>query len=162
VPVTLHKPKAAFRLTASRRLTKGLSLIEMLIALLVVAVGLLGMAGLQAYSLKSNTSAYHRSLANSLAYEILDCMRANRSEAIAPDSKYNAITLGSTAGDFGESSRYEKDAGHWLSAIAYFLPGGEGEVACDTNNVCRVTVRWNDNRNIANASPQDLTVSTRL
>ena len=55
----------------------GFTLIEVLIAMLVLAVGLLGLAGLQATSLKNNQSAYNRSQATQLAYDMADRMRAN-------------------------------------------------------------------------------------
>ena len=57
----------------------GFTLIEVLIAMLVLAVGLLGLAGLQATSLKNNQSAYNRSQATQLAYDIADRMRSNPS-----------------------------------------------------------------------------------
>ena len=59
----------------------GFTLIEVLIAMLVLAVGLLGLAGLQATSLRNNQSAYNRSQATQLAYDLADRMRANFTEA---------------------------------------------------------------------------------
>ncbi|WP_438438152.1 type IV pilus modification protein PilV [Hydrogenophilus thermoluteolus] len=58
-----------------------MSQIEILIAVLVLAVGLLGVAALQANALKTNQSAVARSQAAMLAYLILDAMRANRDAA---------------------------------------------------------------------------------
>lgn len=55
----------------------GFTLVEVLVAVVVLAVGLLGLAGLQASSLGNNQSAYTRSLATQLAYDIADRMRAN-------------------------------------------------------------------------------------
>ena len=55
----------------------GFTLIEVLIAMLVLAVSLLGLAGLQATSLRNNQSAYNRSQATQLAYDLADRMRAN-------------------------------------------------------------------------------------
>jgi len=59
----------------------GFTLIEVLIAMLVLAVGLLGLAGLQATSLKNNQSAYNRSQATQLAYDMADRIRSNLTEA---------------------------------------------------------------------------------
>ncbi len=56
---------------------KGFTLIEVLIAMLILAIGLLGLAGLQATSLRNNMSAYNRSQATLLAYDMADRMRAN-------------------------------------------------------------------------------------
>ena len=55
----------------------GFTLIEVLIAMIILAVGLLGLAGLQATTLKNNQSAYNRIKATQLAYDIADRMRAN-------------------------------------------------------------------------------------
>ena len=55
----------------------GFTLIEVLIAMLVLAGGLLGLAGLQATSLSNGQSAYNRSQATQLAYQLADNMRAN-------------------------------------------------------------------------------------
>jgi type IV pilus assembly protein PilV len=53
----------------------GFTLIEVLIAMLVLAGGLLGLAGLQAASLSNGQSAYNRSQATQLAYQLADNMR---------------------------------------------------------------------------------------
>lgn len=68
---------------------RGFSLIEVLVAVFVLAIGLLGLAGLQAKSLQFNYSAYQRSQATILAYDIIDRMRANLGEAQASPSSYD-------------------------------------------------------------------------
>lgn len=55
----------------------GFTLIEVLVAMVVLAVGLLGLASLQALALKDNQDAYFRSQANFLIYEMSDRIRAN-------------------------------------------------------------------------------------
>lgn len=55
----------------------GFSLIEVLVALLVLSVGLLGLAMLQVTGMKFNSDAYFRTQATILAYDIMDRMRAN-------------------------------------------------------------------------------------
>ena len=59
----------------------GFTLIEVLISMLILAVGLLGLAGLQATGLRNNLSAYNRSQATQLAYDMADRMRANVDDA---------------------------------------------------------------------------------
>lgn len=61
---------------------RGATLIEVLVAMLVLSIGLLGLAGMQMTALKSNQSAYYRSQATVLAYDIIDRMRANRADAL--------------------------------------------------------------------------------
>ncbi len=62
----------------------GFSLLEVLIALLVLSIGLLGLAGLQTLGLKFNMQSYQRTQAALLAYDIVDRMRANPVEKNGP------------------------------------------------------------------------------
>lgn len=55
----------------------GFTLIEVLIAMLILAVGLLGLAALQTYTLRSNLAAYNYGQATQLLYDISDRIRAN-------------------------------------------------------------------------------------
>jgi type IV pilus assembly protein PilV len=134
----------------------GLSLIEVLIALLVITVGLLGMAGLQAYSLKNNTSAYHRSQANTLGYDIIDSMRANRDVALG--GGYNLAIDDSPSG----SDLAGRDLLGWREKLAQLLPNGTGAVSCNNPvaSVCLISVRWDDNRDAT--QPFSVQLSTRL
>lgn len=75
---------------------KGYTLIEVLVALLIVSLGLLGMAALQITALKQNQNAYVRSQAIISANDIMDRMRANT----------GAVTNGDY---FSDSSAYEDD-----------------------------------------------------
>ncbi len=146
----------------------GFTLIEMLIALLIVTIGLLGMAGLQAYSLKNNVSAYYRSQANNRVYEILDLMRANRPAALA--GAYD-IDFEDPAPD--GASRAEIDVAHWRNALRAGeaddlsnpagLPLGNGAIDC-TNNapVCTIIVEWDDTRGSAEGSRQQIAISTQI
>ncbi len=69
------------RLPALRRPARGVSLIEVLIAMLVLAIGLLGLAALQAQGLRFSNDALVRTQATALASDLLDRMRANRDNA---------------------------------------------------------------------------------
>ena len=57
------------------RSQKGASLVEVLVATVVVSVGLIGLAGLQTLSMQSNHTAYLRTQASLLAYDMVDRMR---------------------------------------------------------------------------------------
>ena len=129
----------------ARQRAAGLSLIEMLISLLVLSVGLLGLAGLQAYSLKNNHSSYLRSQATVLGYDLLDQIRAKR---------VNFLEVG------GGAAPAESDVGAWVARVSTTLPSGQGSIAC-ADRVCQVTVSWNDSRGAENAA-QSVVVSSRL
>jgi type IV pilus assembly protein PilV len=126
--------------------SRGLTLVEILVALLIMSIGLLGLAGLQTLSLKFNTSAYYRSQATALSYDFVDRMRANRPAARAGD--YNvaaqdpppACDAAQVAGSVAE-----QDIATWQNALACRIPQSTGEVAIVGNDVT-VTVRWNDSQ----------------
>lgn len=117
----------------------GFSLMEVLVALLVLAIGLLGLAALQARGVKFNHDAYLRSQATYLAYEIMDLMRANATNA----SAYVA------AGDPGgtcdpKASGRTNDLACWYDALQATLPAGDASVAANaaSENQFDVTIRW--------------------
>lgn len=122
--------------------TRGFSLIEVLVALLVLSVGLLGLAALQTVALKSNHSAYHRSQATFLAYDMLDRMRANRNAAMAGD--YNIAMNESPASGTTVAAQ---DLTDWINNdVAQYIPSGDGAISCDANGLCTVTVQWDESR----------------
>ena len=126
-----------------RRTDQGFTLVEALVALVVLSVGLLGIAGLQLIGLKANKGSATRTQAVYLAYDIIDRMRANPGDAIT--LKYNiALTAtpagGTVAGD---------DLVGWRSSISNALPPGSvtpsGSVAFDgTTNMVTVKIVWDD------------------
>lgn len=126
----------------------GFTLVEMLVTTLILAFGLLGMAGLQTLSLRNNNNAYLRTQANILAYDIVDSMRANRTAALA--GQYDiSLTESPPSG----SSIANSDLSAWLGRLGTVLPQGDGAVACDTTrNICTVTVQWRENTNYASES----------
>lgn len=126
----------------------GFTLIEVLISMLVLAVGLLGLAGLQATSIKNNQSAYNRSQAIQLAYDLADRIRANPAGQAsytiilpgAATAKANCLlTTGCTAADMAENDLFE-----WNSTVTSILPGGIGSIAFAAN-IFTITVTWDDN-----------------
>src|SRR3954468_10503669 len=97
---------------------RGFTLVEALVALVVLSIGLLGIAGLQLTSLKANHGSATRTQAVYLAYDIIDRMRANRQAAM--DGSYNIVAAaapaaGTVAGD---------DLIAWRQNIATALPVG--------------------------------------
>lgn len=130
----------------------GFTLIEVLIATVVLAIGLLGLAGLQVTSLRNNQSAYNRSQATQLAYDIADRIRAN----VAGAATYTAITPISTATakancknttGCSTADMAENDLFEWNAAITTpgILPSGVGTITF-VDPVYTVTINWDDNR----------------
>jgi len=129
----------------------GFTLLEILIALIILSIGLLGLAGLQANSLKNNNSAYQRTQASLLANEMLDRIRANRQGLAA--GAYDAIDS-TTTDDPGcitsgcsSTQMAQYDAHDWSTRLSSLLPSGQGTVSGGgANSVFTITVMWDDAR----------------
>lgn len=115
------------------RAQRGVTLLEVLVSIVVLSVGLLGYAGLQTLSLKNNNSAYQRSQATLLTYDIVDRMRANM-----PNLASYSVALGS-AGSY-------PDVISWKLNVETALPDGDASVAVDLNGIATITIQWDDNR----------------
>jgi len=63
---------------AARALQLGFGLIESLVALLVISVGMIGIAGLYGQGLRASGTALYRTIAVNLAADMADRIRANR------------------------------------------------------------------------------------
>jgi type IV pilus assembly protein PilV len=152
----------------------GFTLIEVLIAMVVLAVGLLGLAGLQVTSLRNNQSAYNRSQATQLAYDLADRMRAN----VAGVATYTTGTASAIANcknitgcspvEMATNDLYEWNCTvvggceNNTPPIAATLPGGQGIVCLDstpidgtsaavancdgTGNTYAIKIWWDDDR----------------
>ena len=135
---------------------KGLSLIEVMIALAVFSFGLLALAALMASGLKYNTSALHRSYATSQAYDMGDRMRANRLGLDA--GYYNNLSDSGTDPDCIESGctpeqMAQYDTWQWNTDNARLLPEGAGMVSLKSDDpesayfgLYTITISWNDDR----------------
>ena len=118
-----------------RKSQSGFTLIEVLVSALILAIGLVGVAGLQAMSLKNNQSAYMRSQATALAYDLADRMRSNVAAAnagsYAPASATVRANCTSTTGCSAQHQA-ENDLSEWNTALAGNLPMGTGFVCIDS------------------------------
>jgi type IV pilus assembly protein PilV len=126
-----------------RARSRGFTLIEALVSLLVLSIGLLGVAALQLTSLRANTSAASRSQATFLAYDITDRMRANR-DAV----KQKAYNIG-----YGDATAEtpatvaERDLKDWLERMGATLgAGAQANVEYLGNSIVAVRLKWNDTR----------------
>lgn len=144
----------------------GFTLVEVLIAMVVLAVGLLGLAGLQATSLRNNQSAYNRSQATELAYDIADRMRANFTEAkktagnvytgIAPNAAVQNLNCSAIAGCL-PAAMAQNDLFEWNQAIQGSLPGPATGTIMIAGNVFTITINWTENRDEDNNNVSDVT-----
>ena len=139
----------------------GFTLIEVMIAILVLGIGLLGFALLQTMSVRFSQSANYRTQATNLTYEMLDQMRANRIMDAAYAGDYTASSDSCepatgdnlTAADFTQA--FECRLGKAL---------GEGATGSVVRNGDQVTVNvtWGDDRWVDGAAARTFSATTRL
>lgn len=129
-------------------------MLEILVAIIVISLGLLGLAGLQAASLRNSQVAYYRSIASQQAYDMMDRMRANVAGVRA--GNYNdlqgALTTiwstnpnlvpvcitGGTPATCTAAQLATEDYRQWRATNSRMLPNGGGTVclANPASGVC--------------------------
>jgi len=128
----------------NKHFQQGVTLVESMIALLVISIGLLGIASLQITAMSQNTSALNHSQAVWIAYNMSDRIRANRPSFAG----YNGIdTDGSYSQDCmsiscTSANMIVADAADWSAMIAN-LPAGRGLITIIPDGM-QITVMWDD------------------
>lgn len=151
----------------SRRHTQsGVSMIESLVAILVLAIGVMGLAGLQARSLVETRLTNARANALLLANDLAERMRLNRAAATStdPSNRYD-LAFGEifnprdcVAGACDAVALRTFDLAEWTRQVRQLLPGGQARIdAPTTSGQIRVTFRW---RNNVRGAEFDLTDNT--
>jgi type IV pilus assembly protein PilV len=169
--------------TISRGSQPGFTLLEVLVSVVILGLGLLGLAGLMASSTKNSHSAYLRSEATILTYSILDAMRADLC-AVKP-----AGVVGARVGSYDiamasapqtsptEPAKIQQK--RWLDEVAARLPSGDAEIhrassctlgaapvsvaACDGATVpVAIVIQWDDSRGVGGGTTQQFCTVTQL
>ncbi len=135
----------------------GFTLIEILVTVIVVAIGLLGLAGLQATALKFNSTAYQRSQATILIYDIIERIRANPNPQSAV-FQYIACNLNPASASC--TGIVQQDIQAWQNAIALTLPGATIPPDIIPGNILTIRIRWNDSR--GQDALRDVSIRTNL
>lgn len=134
---------------------RGFSLIETLVTIVIVAIGLLGIAGLQARLQLSEMDAYQRTQALLLIQDIADRMSANRAQAGSYLTTAGPVGTGhdTSAGCSGKTG-YERDLCEWSESLkgaaeqsagglsVGAMIGARGCVETTATNEYRITVAW--------------------
>ena len=144
---------------SAKKNNRGVTMIEVLVSVVVIAIGLLGIAGLQAIGLKSNQSAYMRTQAVSQITWILDRMRANNDLASGYlETNYDvALTVVPNG-----TSIASQDLATWKNELAALLPSGDGSVDCDADDLCTVTVQWADLQDDQTRNTRSFSMTSQL
>jgi type IV pilus assembly protein PilV len=158
----------AFPRRTGRRAQAGVGLIEVLVAVLVLSIGFLGMAALQAMSLSTNNSAMARSMATIDSYSILDAMRADLSSATK--GSYSGTVTANSCPASG-SSLASLQLHQWCSQLGKDLgisASTTGKIACSaatgTNTAyCTITIQFDDSRaGVQGSSTQQVVTKAML
>lgn len=135
---------------------RGATLIEILVAVLILSLGTLGMAALQARALKGNVSSLQRTQAVMLSTYMMEVMRVDQNNAKA--LSYNTGTL-TGGGEINSSicnpasitgnSLSDVNKKHWLESTKQAIGTASdtttcGAIYCDATGNCRVQVIWDD------------------
>jgi type IV pilus assembly protein PilV len=129
----------------------GVGMIEILVAVLVLSIGCLGIAALQARALSTNNSSLARSMATVASYSILDAMRADLVNAVG--NSYNT-TVKANACPAAGASLASAQINQWCGQLGANLGATAntiGTIACTaaagtTTTNCTITIQFDDSR----------------
>jgi type IV pilus assembly protein PilV len=116
----------------TQRSQSGFSMVEVLVALVVLAIGLLGIAALYLNSLQSGRTAIYRTQAVTLAADLADRIRMNRTAQAAYGTLFTdnevPVATCATTGGCSDADLASTDLFDWKSRIDQLLPNGQGQV----------------------------------
>ena len=148
--------------------SRGFSMIEVLITMVILSIGLLGVAGMQVAGLQSNRSAYFRSQATIIAYDMIDRMRTNVDGVTS--NLYDALdsanppstppTCINTTSGCSAASLADNDLQEWVDDHLSMLPAGSGSVTRN-GNIFTVVVNWVESTDV-NDPNKNVSISVQL
>jgi type IV pilus assembly protein PilV len=120
------------RMQLAHRRQSGFTMVEVLVALVVLAIGLLGIAALYLNSLQSGRTAIYRTQAVNLAADLADRIRVNRTAQAAyatlfADAEVEVAGCYTTGGCI-DTDLASSDLARWKATLAQLLPNGQGQV----------------------------------
>ncbi len=173
---------------AESRRTGGFSMIELLVAVLVMGIGVLGVTALQMVSLQNNRGALQRAEAVQLAYDMMDRVRANPA-GNPSGSAYSGLDLtdgppnaaNCNTQNCTQAQMVSFDQAIWKCSLGSFhdqnicqtlraagvladeddqpgLTAGDGSIAVDVNGVINITVQWTE---LANQQVRTITINSQ-
>ena len=139
--------------TASTAHSRGFSLVEILVALVVLSVGMLGIAGLYVTTLRASGGSIYRMQAVNFAGDLADRIRANRTANVAyAGAGANNNCYGAASVNCSPALMAANDLLVWQAQIVNILPGGNGVVAvagAAAPYTYTITVNWTEQGNVA-------------
>lgn len=144
----------------SMKSNAGFGMIEILVSLLVLAIGLLGLASLQTTGLTQSSETRNRSQAILLADDMFERIRANRDSI----NSYAVAAAGTAptcnrAFKVANTNVVADDIAEWQNSLGCLLPGGNGTVQISAG-VATIDITWNTNT--GNSADGSVTMEARL
>lgn len=155
-----NKPTRRFGYSTGGSPQRGATLIEILVAVIILSFGMLGIAAMQTRALQGNQSSLQRSQAIILNNSLIDAMRIDRNRAIAGD--YNMVRTNG-ASSIGTGTLAKANLTDWLT-VAETVIGNttHGTVNCAAlTQVCTVVLDWDDTK-AGGLSDQSVTITAKL
>lgn len=142
---------------------RGFTLIEVLIAVLILGFGLLGMALLQTMNVRFVQSSNFRTQATNLSYELLDQVRVNRISRASYAGTFTALSSDadceSPTGTNVTTTAFIKD---WRCRMGKALGADAQAVVTVNGDIVQVGITWTDQRWTVGGGSADVTVRTQL
>lgn len=130
---------------AAKQTASGFSLIEVLVSLLILAIGVLGIVALQFKVLQYSHDANIRSQINYLAYDLVDRMRSNRTDAASYISNYTVpTTAGANACTQATGADAANDLACWHNTVDNGLPPTGTANITASGTLYTVALAWSD------------------
>lgn len=149
--------------------TKGFTIIEVLVAMVILSIGVLGLGVLQLAAMQNTQGGYLRSQATILAYDIIDSMRADIPAVTDGDYRITfadatpvAVDCYGLAANCTNRQMAISDLNRWRTVLGNYLPAGSGQVNTvdlGTTTQVTVTVTWVDPYTAASGNEQIVLVS---
>lgn len=152
--------------TALPRATRGFTLVEVMVALIVISVGMLGIAGMQGLALSSASSARMRALASIEAASMATTMHTDRAfwavnvgtwtvngttftdpTGLMPTGAQDCTSSG-TALPCDAATMGAYDLQNWANALSEVLPDPQASISCPNGTpplTCTITINWVEN-----------------
>jgi type IV pilus assembly protein PilV len=140
-----------------RLISKGTSLVEVMVSVLILSIGLLGIAAMQATALRNTQSGMERTQAVIQSYAILDALRTD-----TLNSRAALYTVDWTCAIPGSTTSPSLDMATWVASTMDKVSSDAcGRISC-TASICTIDVRWNDSRGTGGSASQTVTTVSRI
>jgi len=156
----IHPRSIRGRRVGSRRAMRGISLLEVLVSVVVLSIGLLGVAAMQSVALRGGQSSLESSQATIQTTAIIEAMRANPAAGAA----YN---VGMTCAVPAGGTQAQNDVRDWISSLKSTIGTGPASDTTTCGSIancpatCTITVQWDDAR-AGGGNQRQMTTVTRI